>query len=70
MTCSTRRVRRPPRAIWGAGSKGVAFLTTLASGEEVAHAVDINPYKQGKYLAGTGHEVAGAGALRNGRPTS
>ena len=44
-------------AIWGAGSKGVAFLTTLAGGDEVAYAVDINPFKQRKFLAGTGHEV-------------
>ena len=55
-------------AIWGAGSKGVAFLTTLASGDEVAYAVDINPYKQGKYLAGTGHEVLGPEALRERPP--
>jgi hypothetical protein len=55
-------------AIWGAGSKGVAFLTTLASGDEVAYAVDINPYKQGKYLAGTGHEVLGPKALRERPP--
>ena len=46
-------------AIWGAGSKGVSFLTTLAMGDEVAYAVDINPYKQGKFLAGTGHAVVG-----------
>ncbi len=44
-------------AIWGAGSKGVAFVTTVATGDDVAYAVDINPYKQGKYLAGTGHAV-------------
>ena len=50
-------------AIWGAGSKGVAFLTTLAGGDEVAYAVDINPYKQGKFLAGTGHEVLAPDAL-------
>jgi SAM-dependent methyltransferase len=55
-------------AIWGAGSKGVAFLTTLASGDEVAYAVDINPYKQGKYLAGTGHEVLGPDALHKRPP--
>jgi SAM-dependent methyltransferase len=55
-------------AIWGAGSKGVAFLTTLASGGEVAYAVDINPYKQGKYLAGTGHEVLGPEALHERPP--
>jgi cyclopropane fatty-acyl-phospholipid synthase-like methyltransferase len=55
-------------AIWGAGSKAVAFLTTLASGDEIAYAVDINPYKQGKYLAGTGHEVLGPDALRERPP--
>jgi SAM-dependent methyltransferase len=50
-------------AIWGAGSKGVAFLKTLASGDEVAYAVDINPYKAGKYLAGAGHRVLAPEAL-------
>jgi cyclopropane fatty-acyl-phospholipid synthase-like methyltransferase len=43
--------------IWGAGSKGVAFLVTLGVGDDVEAAVDINPFKQGMYLAGTGHEV-------------
>jgi hypothetical protein len=46
-------------AVWGAGSKGVAFLTTLAADDEVAYAVDVNPYKRAKYLAGTGHRVLG-----------
>ena len=50
-------------AIWGAGSKGVSFLTTLDLGEEVAYAVDINPYKQRKFLAGTGHAVVGPAHL-------
>lgn len=45
--------------LWGGGSKAVAFLTTLGIADEVACAVDINPYKQGTYLAGTGHEVVG-----------
>jgi len=44
-------------AVWGAGSKAVAFLTTLATGGEVAYAVDINPFKSGRFLAGTGHRV-------------
>jgi SAM-dependent methyltransferase len=55
-------------AIWGAGSKGVAFLTTLATGDEVAYAVDINPYKQGKFLAGTGHRVVGPDSLPDEPP--
>lgn len=44
-------------AIWGGGSKGVSFLTTNGLQDEVAQVVDINPYKQGKYLPGTGHRV-------------
>ncbi|MGH3111912.1 MAG: class I SAM-dependent methyltransferase [Gaiellaceae bacterium] len=50
-------------AIWGAGSKGVSFLTTLDVGEEIAYAVDINPFKQRKFLAGTGHAVVGPAHL-------
>jgi len=46
-------------AIWGAGSKGVAFLTTLGVGEEIAAAVDINPHKQGLFMPGSGHPVIG-----------
>ena len=54
--------------IWGAGSKGVSYLTTLAVGDEIGYAVDINPYKQGMYLAGTGHEVLGPEHLQSYRP--
>jgi len=55
-------------AVWGSGSKGVSFLTTLGLGDEVSAVVDINPYKQGKYMAGTGHEIVAPGALREVRP--
>lgn len=55
-------------AIWGSGSKGVSFLTTLGLGDEVSAVVDINPYKQGKYMAGTGHEIVAPAALRELRP--
>ena len=44
-------------AIWGGGSKGVSFLTTNGLNEEVAQVIDINPYKQGKFVPGTGHRV-------------
>lgn len=43
--------------LWGGGSKAVSFLTTLGLGEEVVAAVDVNPYKQGKFTPGTGHPV-------------
>jgi len=52
--------------IWGAGSKGVAFLTTLGPGLELA--VDVNPHKQRKFLAGSGVEVVAPEALRGYGP--
>ena len=55
-------------AIWGAGSKGVAFLTTLGVRSEVAFAVDINPHKHGFFMPGTGHEVVGPERLREAPP--
>ena len=43
--------------IWGGGSKGVSFLTSLGLDDEIRYAVDINPYKQGKFVAGAGQAV-------------
>jgi hypothetical protein len=54
--------------IWGAGSKGVAFLTTLDIQDEIEYAVDINPYKHGTYMAGTGQEIVAPEFLREYRP--
>lgn len=50
-------------ALWGGGSKAVAFLTTLNLGDEVSAVIDINPHKQGTYLPGTGHEISAPAAL-------
>jgi hypothetical protein len=54
--------------LWGSGSKAVAFLTTLGVHEEVEHAVDINPYRVGKFLPGTGQQIIAPGFLRDYRP--
>jgi SAM-dependent methyltransferase len=43
--------------LWGGGSKAVAFLTTLKIKNEIQFVVDINPYKQNKYMPGTGQEI-------------
>lgn len=54
--------------IWGSGSKGVAFLTTLGITSEIAYAVDINPHKHGTFMAGTGHEIVSPDFLRAYKP--
>lgn len=54
--------------LWGGGSKAVSLLTTLGLGSEVSAVVDINPYKQGKFLPGTGHRVIAPDDLRNYDP--
>jgi hypothetical protein len=65
-----RRARADGRrtVIWGGGSKGVSFLTTLEIGNEVDCVVDVNPFKQGMYMAGTGHRVVAPEHLRGSRP--
>lgn len=54
--------------IWGAGSKGVSFFTTLGIEDEIAYAVDINPFKHGMYMAGTGQEIVAPEFLREYQP--
>jgi hypothetical protein len=54
--------------IWGSGSKGVSFLTNLGLPGAVECAVDINPYKHGKFMAGTGHRIVGPEALPGLQP--
>lgn len=64
--------------VWGSGSKGVAYLTTLGmrvseealSPTELRYVVDINPNKHGKFLAGTGHEIVAPEFLREYRPAT
>jgi len=50
-----RSGRRP--VVWGSGSKGVAFLTTLDAGECVEYVVDINPHRHGRYMPATGQPI-------------
>merc|ERR1711969_211963 len=54
----TRHAAGKRVAIWGGGSKGVSFCTTDGLGPMLSHVVDINPYKQGKYLPGAGLRVS------------
>jgi hypothetical protein len=55
-------------AVWGAGSKGVTFLNTLAGQGRIDYAVDINPRKQGMYLAGTGQLIVPPAFMADYKP--
>ncbi len=54
--------------VWGSGSKGVAFLSALGGGEDIEYVVDINPFRQGKFMAGTGQEIVGPAFLAEYKP--
>jgi Methyltransferase domain/C-methyltransferase C-terminal domain len=51
-------------AIWGAGAKGSTFLNLLdKERKSVEYVIDINPAKQNKFIAGTGHPIFDPGIL-------
>ncbi|MFT5315942.1 MAG: SAM-dependent methyltransferase, partial [Candidatus Krumholzibacteriia bacterium] len=54
--------------IWGSGSKGVSFLTTLGLQDEISGAVDINPHRQGYFMPGTGHRILSPDDLAELKP--
>jgi SAM-dependent methyltransferase len=43
--------------LWGAGSRGVQFLTFADADHRLAAVVDVNPRKWGRYLPATAHRV-------------
>lgn len=62
------RTQQQRAVLWGSGSKGVAFLTTLGIQDEIAYTVDINPHKRGTYMAGTGQEIVSPDFLQVYQP--
>jgi hypothetical protein len=55
--------------IWGAGSKGITFANVVAGHEPLlAGIVDINPQKQGRYVAFSGLPVLAPSQLNDLRP--
>ena len=54
--------------VWGAGSKGVTFLNVFRDVARIDAAVDVNPDKHGKFVAGTGHPIVSPEALRDRPP--
>lgn len=55
--------------VWGAGTKGMAFLNLVGDAAGVVSAViDVNPGKQGCFVPGTGHEILAPDAVAELRP--
>ena len=53
-----RRRARGGVAVWGAGAKGATFVNLVdPDARLVTCLVDVNPRKQGRFVAGTGHAV-------------
>lgn len=64
---SLRKERRRV-VVWGAGSKGVSFLNIFKNHGVIEFAVDINPNKIDKYIAGTGQRIVHPDFLKEYRP--
>lgn len=54
--------------VWGGGSKGVTFLNLVDKGGAINYVVDVNPHKQGRFIAGTGQQIVGPAFLAEYRP--
>ena len=54
--------------VWGGGSKCVTYVNTLQVGDHIACLVDINPFMQGKFIAGAGNEIVAPEVLTEVRP--
>ena len=54
--------------VWGAGSKGVTFINIAAPPGAIDCLVDLNPRKQGRYVAGTGDLIRAPSELRAAAP--
>lgn len=54
--------------LWGGGSKASAFLCVIDGASHVACVVDIDPHKQGAFVAGAGQPVVAPEALQVAPP--
>ena len=54
--------------LWGGGSKGAAFLNTVDASGVIDYVVDINPFRQQTFMAGTGQPIVAPNFLKGYRP--
>jgi SAM-dependent methyltransferase len=62
------RAGEGPVALWGSGSKAVSFMKSLGLGAQIEHVVDVNPYRQGRYIACTGQRILAPSEIAAVRP--
>ena len=55
-------------AVWGSGSKAVAFLSAVSRDDAVDDVVDINPLRRGHFMPRSGHRIVGPGDLAHTVP--
>jgi Methyltransferase domain/C-methyltransferase C-terminal domain len=66
--CRLSRQQGLRTILWGSGSKAVAFLGTIAVQDSIEYVVDINPHRQGTFMAGSGQEIVAPEFLGGYRP--
>lgn len=54
--------------VWGAAGRGISFLNTLNTRDQIEYVVDINPDRQGGYVPGSGQQVVAPEFLVTYRP--
>jgi SAM-dependent methyltransferase len=54
--------------LWGGGSKGAAFLNACKNAAFINYVVDINPFRQQTFMAGTGQRIVEPGFLEYYQP--
>ena len=54
--------------VWGGGSKCVSFLTACDTSGIIKYVVDINPYRQNTFIAGTGQRIVPPDFLQDYNP--
>jgi hypothetical protein len=62
------RAAEGPVVLWGSGSKAVSFLRAVHVAGAIEHVVDINPYRQGHFMPGTGQVIVAPQALQQIAP--
>ena len=64
----TMRQENKKAVVWGSGSKGITFLNIMNASDVIKYAIDINPRKNGKFVAGAGQKIVAPDELTNHCP--